>query len=353
MATVAVQVMATPLLDEGPMITTTRTHKTVPDAIFPVSTTTAVTTLAPASQEPPQSSKEPKQEEFVVPSCQRPLFPMPYPVSHEELLSCVTRGDLKALNAFIPEGPYYRVNEVRLGHGGWTLILEAVHREHAAVLSFLLKRGFNPNLSDDMGHTPLWWASSHGWFRGVQLLLEGGADPNLASKTGSTPLLIASNDGHSDVSVSSSRNSSRSSSASHGRGSRHSAKPIVYLTISFNSIILPSQSQVVCALLQHPEIDVNHKNVYGYSALQLAMRYEHKQVEALLLNKGAIPPPGPKQANQVSSGSNSSDTFPLHSHRELLAILVADSLSPPPMFPFSHFSPSSKRPRTRTVTLTL
>jgi len=129
-----------------------------------------------------------------------PLVAAPYPVSHQELLACVTRGDLKALSALIPQRPYHRVNEVRLAEGGWTLILEAVLREHDQVLAFLLNRGFDPNLSDDVGHTPLWWASSHGWCEGVNLLISGGANPNLASNTGSTPLLIAANDGHTDVS---------------------------------------------------------------------------------------------------------------------------------------------------------
>jgi ankyrin repeat protein len=58
------------------------------------------------------------------------------------------------------------------------------------IVTLLLQRGANPNVSDEMGYTPLFFAIYTSNLKAAEALIEAGADPNIG-RAGSKPIEIA------------------------------------------------------------------------------------------------------------------------------------------------------------------
>lgn len=58
------------------------------------------------------------------------------------------------------------------------------------IVSLLLQRGANPNVSDEMGHTPLFFAIYTSNLKAAEVLIRAGANPNIG-RAGSKPIEIA------------------------------------------------------------------------------------------------------------------------------------------------------------------
>ncbi|KAK9697777.1 hypothetical protein RND81_08G060700 [Saponaria officinalis] len=79
-----------------------------------------------------------------------------------------------------------------------SLCFAALRRDDQLMLR-LLKRGLDPNESENSGRTALHIAASNGSEKCVRLLLDYGADPNCRDQEGSTPLWAAMQGGHETV----------------------------------------------------------------------------------------------------------------------------------------------------------
>ena len=82
-------------------------------------------------------------------------------------------------------------------------LMLAAGKGHRYVVQFLLDKGAEPNMADEVGLTPLIEATEEGHKDRhkdvVHLLLENGANPNMAAQDGTTPLHNAAHCGHKDV----------------------------------------------------------------------------------------------------------------------------------------------------------
>ncbi|HES58350.1 MAG TPA: hypothetical protein ENO21_02860, partial [Firmicutes bacterium] len=63
----------------------------------------------------------------------------------------------------------------------------------------ILEAGATPDLVNELGFTPLWWAVAMGNQDAVKLLLEHGADPNFTSEWGGTAMLAAAQAGDDEL----------------------------------------------------------------------------------------------------------------------------------------------------------
>ena len=75
---------------------------------------------------------------------------------------------------------------------GKTVLWSAVIGEDSSgrTVKALLEAGAIPNLTDNWGTTPLYWAADFGYFANVEALLKSGAEVNVSVGNGNTPLLI-------------------------------------------------------------------------------------------------------------------------------------------------------------------
>jgi ankyrin repeat protein len=70
-------------------------------------------------------------------------------------------------------------------------LYRAVQRNNPEKIQLLLAQGANPNVSNEYGYTPLYWAANYNPISVVELLLAHGANPNIADHDGQTPLYRA------------------------------------------------------------------------------------------------------------------------------------------------------------------
>lgn len=85
------------------------------------------------------------------------------------------------------------------GGKDYLLLLHPAEVNKAAMLRTLLEHGANPNLTDQLGWTPLMVATYYGSTSAVNILLQKGADVNLKNQGGATALTIAEAHGNSRI----------------------------------------------------------------------------------------------------------------------------------------------------------
>lgn len=103
-------------------------------------------------------------------------------------------GQTEAVEALLDAGANINAHNPALG----SAVYLAAAARHDALLSRLLKRGADPNLTPDWGLTPLMVAAQQGNLSAVSVLLEHGADPALRSPAGHSALDLARDAGHAE-----------------------------------------------------------------------------------------------------------------------------------------------------------
>ncbi|GKX32392.1 MAG: hypothetical protein MnENMB40S_00100 [Rhizobiaceae bacterium MnEN-MB40S] len=86
------------------------------------------------------------------------------------------------------------VNKKPKDGDGATALMEAANNVNLTNVKFLLKHGADPNLTDDLGRTPLMFLGDAGNGKNVEIarvLIEHGADPSMQARDGATALSVA------------------------------------------------------------------------------------------------------------------------------------------------------------------
>ncbi|KAL8713738.1 MAG: hypothetical protein Q9220_002264 [cf. Caloplaca sp. 1 TL-2023] len=143
------------------------------------------------------------------------------------------------------------------------------------VIQHLLEQGLNINHQDlDNGQTPLIFACRRGNSAALSLLLQRGASVNLRSRSGSTALFEAVVSNHVEVVAILLKDPNLKVNNRHPQNAERS--PLMFAARD-------NSGEILGELLGDVRIDVNQKDLYGVTALTIAVKANHLlSVECLL-----------------------------------------------------------------------
>ncbi|XP_031548747.1 ankyrin repeat and SAM domain-containing protein 1A-like [Actinia tenebrosa] len=148
------------------------------------------------------------------------------------------------------------------------------HRVKKSGLQSIMGRSVNPNFQDEMGYTPLHYASLHGHRSAVELLLKYDASALIPDHSGNYPLHLAAFNGHADVCRILINSGPSRADVNEQNGTKDTA---------MHSAAQSKSSQVVAVLLEN-HADPFLRNCRKESALDLAAQYGRMENVKLLLD---------------------------------------------------------------------
>ena len=172
-----------------------------------------------------------------------PAGASPVPTVVDQLGKAAARGDTRSVLELIDAGA--DVNE--RDEDGRTPVMTATRGNHVDTVRALIEAGADIDLRDDRLDNPFLYAGAEGLLDILRLAIDAGADPALTNRFGGTALIPASERGHVEV---------------------------------------------VEELLTRTEVDIDHVNNLGWTALLEAIVLSngderHQQVVQLLVDHGA------------------------------------------------------------------
>ncbi|MET3321842.1 UNVERIFIED_ORG: ankyrin repeat protein [Peribacillus simplex] len=146
---------------------------------------------------------------------------------NEQLIQAAERKETETIKRLIEEGVDIDTKDSE----GRTATMIATYNNDVETTKVLIKAGADVNIQDNMNNNPFLYAGAEGYVEILKLTIEAGADPAMNNRYGGTALMPASKHGHIDA---------------------------------------------IKELLTKTDIDVNHVNDLGWTAL----------MEAIVLNNG-------------------------------------------------------------------
>lgn len=162
---------------------------------------------------------------------------------NECLIAAAERGDTNEVRRLLDNGANIDATDSQ----GRTAILAATHRNRVDTVKALIEAGADINIRDERKDNPFLYAGAEGLLEIVKLLNAAGADTKLTNRYGGIAVIPASERGHVEV---------------------------------------------VQELLEHSDINVNHINNLGWTALMEAIVLgsggeKHQRIVELLIKHGA------------------------------------------------------------------
>ena len=164
-------------------------------------------------------------------------------VMDKELIASAERGDTAAIREWLDRGADIDAQDAQ----GRTAIMAATYADKPEAVRLLIEAGADIHKQDLMQNNPFLYAGAEGLLEIVKLLIEAKADTRLTNRYGGVAIIPASEKGHVET---------------------------------------------VRTLLEETDVDVNHVNQLGWTALLEAIILsdggtKHQQIVRLLLDHGA------------------------------------------------------------------
>ena len=162
---------------------------------------------------------------------------------NEQLISAAEQGDTSMVLKLLSNGADINGRDAR----GRTPVMAATHGNRVTTVKALIQAGADINLRDNMLDNPFLYSGAEGLLDILKLTIAAGADPKLTNRFGGTALIPAAQRGHVEV---------------------------------------------VREILVHTQVDINHINRPGWTALLEAIvltdgGVRHQQIVQLLVDYGA------------------------------------------------------------------
>ena len=192
------------------------------------------------------------------------------PLLSQSIHEAAWKGDLDKVKMLL-EGNPHLLNAK--GPWGWTPMLRAVYFNHSDIVSFLLSKGADPNLTTPDGESALHWAIKCGYPALAELFIKHNTDALKRDKWGISPLQLAVENGYAEIleMLVAGGVKLKSEEIRSGRSLLHLAAINGHLSVV--KILLEQKMAL------H---DVDH---YGMTPFHYAVKYGNKRVAALLRQK--------------------------------------------------------------------
>ena len=171
------------------------------------------------------------------------MLPADQQAINAQLIQAAEAGDTAAVLSLLQGGAEINARDER----GRTAMMAATHANRVENVRALIEAGADINIRDNRSDNPFLYASAEGLYEIVNLTIEAGADTRLTNRFGGTALIPAAERGHVEI---------------------------------------------VRELLTRTDVDVNHVNNLGWTALLEAIILSeggerHQQIVQLLVEHGA------------------------------------------------------------------
>ena len=161
-----------------------------------------------------------------------------------------------------------------------TALMIATYNQDVEAAKLLIDAGANVNIQDDMQNTPFLYAGAEGYLDLLKLTIQAGADPTIVNRYGGTALIPASEHGHMEVIEELLTTTNIDVNHVNHLG----------WTALMEAIILnngnPTQQTVIQMLIDHGA-DVNIPDQNNVTPLQHAKQRGFKEIEKILIAAGA------------------------------------------------------------------
>ena len=154
-------------------------------------------------------------------------------------------------------------------------IIGAIDSQNPEMVAYFIDNGADPNLGWASGHSPLHYAVRVGNREIVEILLSEGAEVNALDDDGRAPLDMAIREGNTDL-----------AGLLVTAGAGVNGKDQYFGKTPLHMAATTGNEELVGILLANGA-GVNDRDGEGYTALDLAMRYGHREVAELLEASGA------------------------------------------------------------------
>ena len=194
-------------------------------------------------------------------------------IADQEYLSALERGDTDTAARLISSGVDVDVRR----SDGKTLLILAAKEGDVVLVRRLIAAGADVNATTDNEGTALMFAAIRGDVETQRVLVEAGADVNAIGGFDWTALTLAAVKGH----VAAVRQLLASGAAPNLTD--------IYGWTALMRAVYEEREEVVQALLEQPDIDLDRKNDQGATALHLAAVKGNERLARALLSAGASP----------------------------------------------------------------
>ena len=195
---------------------------------------------------------------------------------NEQLLQATQRGDKEAVLKLLQEGADINVRDAQ----GRTSVMIATYQHNTDMVRTLLQEGGDVNIRDNNKENPLLHAGAQGWLDILRLAIEAHADTGLTNRFGGISIIPASERGHVEVVRELLTRTDINVNHVNNLG----------WTALLEAIILSngdkSHQQIVQLLVDHVA-DVNLADKDGVTPLQHARERGFTEIERILLQAGA------------------------------------------------------------------
>ena len=197
-------------------------------------------------------------------------------ILNEQLLLAIQRGDREVTSKLLQDGADINVRDAQ----GRTPVMIATYQHNTEMVRELIQAGADINIRDSNKENPLLQAGAQGWLDILKLAIEAHADTRLTNRFGGISIIPASERGHVEVVRELLTRTDINVNHINNLG----------WTALLEAIVLSdggqAHQQIVQLLIEH-RADVNLPDKDGVTPLQNARKRGFTEIERILLNAGA------------------------------------------------------------------